>query len=144
VEELELTTFDAGGTPLRRLQAARLVHYRGSGDTRLLRPRFTLFEQERELWRIVSESGLLAQDHSRLELEGEVKIRRRGDSRHPPLHIETRDLLVKPDTEYAETAAPVKITSDDNRISAVGMRAWLRPPGHIRFLSQTRAYYAVQ
>lgn len=144
VEELALTTFDAGGTPLRRLEAARVTHYRGSGNTRLTRPRFTLFEGERELWHIVSEFGTLAEDRSRLELEGEVEIRRRGDSRHPPMHIETRDLLVKPGEEYAETAAPVKITSEDNWIRSVGMRAWLRPPGHIQFLSQTRAYYAAQ
>ena len=144
VDELELTTFDADGFPLRRLETDSLRHDRGSGETRLSRPRFTLFEKNRPLWRIASESGTLAEDHSRLDLEGAVEIHRTGGDDRQPIEIRTRNVLVKPKEEYAETAEPVRITSDANWITAVGMRAWLRPPGRIRFLSHTRAYYAAQ
>ena len=144
VEGLELTTFDAQGFPLRRLESDSLRHYRGSGETLLARPRFTLFGGNSPLWRVVSESGTLAEDHSRLDLEGAVEIHRSGSDERPPIEIRTRNVLVKPDEEYAETAEPVRITSGANWINAVGMRAWLRPPGRIQFLSRTRAYYAAQ
>lgn len=144
VEELDLTTFSAEGEPLRHLQAAGLLHHRHSGETLLSRPRFTLFEDGEPLWKINAEEGTLAEDHSRLMLEGQVNIRRLPGAEKPPLDMVTRNLLVKPGEEYAETAEAVTITSDDNWIEAVGMRAWLRPPGHIKFLSRTRAHYVAR
>jgi len=142
VEELELTTYGAEGAPLRHLQAEQLIHRRNSGQTLLSRPRFTLFRNGEALWHIASDSGVLTEDQSRLMLKGQVKIRRLPDPETAPLHIVTRNLLVEPQREYAETAEAVTITSNGNRIEAVGMQAWLRPPGRIKFLSQTRARYA--
>lgn len=142
VEELELTTFSAAGDPLRHLQAEKLLHHENSGETLLSRPRFTLFQDGAALWHVDSEAGTLAEDQSRLMLEGEVKIRRLPSPERAPLDLVTRNLLVKPEQEYAETAEAVTITSDGNWIEAVGMQAWLRPPGRIKFLSQTRARYA--
>ena len=140
-EGLVLTTFDAAGQPRRRLRSRSLRHYRRLDETLLEQPHFTLFENRRPLWRIQSKWGILEAGQERLRLEGEVRLERLGDAHHPPLHLETRDLLILPHQEYAETQAPVKITSQTNWISAVGMRAWLRPPGKIQFLSRTRAYY---
>ena len=144
VEQLELTTFGADGIPLRRLEAVRMDHYRGSGETRLAQPRFQLFGKKNELWNIVSQSGTLSENQERLLLEGAVEIQRTGGPGQLPLDIHTSNLLVKPGEEYAETSEPVKIISDGNWTSAVGMRAWLRPPIRIQFLARTRAHYAVQ
>jgi len=94
VEGLELTTFDAQGFPLRRLESDSLRHYRGSGETLLARPRFTLFGTDGPLWRVVSESGTLVEDHSRLDLEGAVEIHRSGSDERPPIEIRTRNVLV--------------------------------------------------
>jgi len=144
VSGLDLTTYDAGGAPLRRLQAAHLEHFRDSGDTRLAAPRFLLFEKDRILWNIRSESGTLSQDQSLLRLHGEVEVQRSATEALPAIRLQTRDMLVKPDEEYAETEAPVTITSQANWIKAVGMQAWLRSPGKIHFMANTRAYYVAE
>jgi len=144
ISGLDLTTYDARGTPLRRLWAKRVDHFRGKGGTRLIEPRLLLLNEGRVLWNIHSESGTLSPDRSILHLHGAVEITRAETEALPSIHLQTRDMLVKPEEEYAETEAPVTITSQANWIKAVGMQAWLRNPGKIHFMANTRAYYVAE
>ncbi len=143
VRNLDLTTFGADGLPLRRLRAVELNHLERSGKTLLTRPRLLLFEQGRLLWDARSEKGTLSGDQQLLQLHGEVLVNRTQTPKLPAMQLQTRELRVRPAESYAETDQPVTVLSEENWIQALGMQAWLRPPGRVRFLANTRAYYVI-
>ncbi len=144
VRNLDLTTFGADGLPLRRLRAVKLDHLEHSGRTLLTRPRLLVFEKGRLLWDVRSETGTLSGDQRLLRLHGQVLVNRVRTPELPAMQLETRELQVKPGESYAETDQPVTVHSQENRIRARGMQAWLRPPGRVRFLADTRAYYVIE
>lgn len=144
VRGLELHLFDTQGRLSHILEADRLAHFKASGITRLQQPGYILYEDKQPAWKIRAEKGDLSRDQSLLQLLGKTEIDWQGDDRRPPMHLITSDLIVHPQTEYAETAAPVTVTSGENWIESTGMQAWLKAPGKIRFLAQTRAHYVAQ
>jgi lipopolysaccharide export system protein LptC len=141
---LDLTTYGADGLPRRRLQARQVEHFERSGQTRLTAPRLQLLVDGKPLWDGQARQGLLSGDRRRLTLESNVTIDRHRTEKQPPMRLLTSRLLVHPQESYAETDAPVFLTSEKNWIRAVGMQAWLQQPSRIRFLSDTRAYYVVE
>ncbi len=141
---LELRQFDEAGNLGHVLQARQLRHYTESGVTRLAAPEYVLYSDQRPGWRISAEQGQLSRDQSLLQLLGATNIHYEGDATQPPMHLLTSDLNIHPQTEYAETAAPVTVTSEQNWIESVGMHAWFKHPGRIRFLAQTRAHYVAK
>ncbi len=144
VYQLELRQFDEQGRLSHSLQAQQLRHYLESGITRLEQPEYMLYADKQPSLRINAAKGALSRDQSLLQLQGETILHWEGDETQPPMRILTSDLDVQPQREYAETAAAVTVTSAENWIESVGMQAWLKSPGRIRFLAQTRAHYVAQ
>ncbi|WP_456380247.1 LPS export ABC transporter periplasmic protein LptC [Thiolapillus sp.] len=144
VYQLELRQFDEQGQLSHVLRAQQLRHYPQSGITRLRQPEYVLYADTQPNLRIRAATGELSQDQSLLQLQGETVIDWEGNATRPPMRILTSDLNIQPQREYAETAAAVTVTSAENWIESVGMQAWLKPPGRIRFLAQTRAHYVAQ
>ena len=142
LRDLDFTTFSEQGQPARRLQAPELRHYPDDDTTELDRPRLVIYKDEGPPWRVRSETGWVSPDGERVHLRGEVVIEREAAPGVRPMHIVTRDVRVEPERDYAETDEPVTVTSREDRIDAVGMQAWLRDPGRIKFLSQVRGHYA--
>ncbi|WP_457668386.1 LPS export ABC transporter periplasmic protein LptC [Thiolapillus sp.] len=144
VHGLELKLFDTQGKLSHVLDASRLSHYQASGITRLQQPGYLLYEDKQPAWTIRAENGQVSKDQSLLQLLGKTDIHWQGDEQRPPMHLLTSNLNIHPQQEYAETAAPVTVTSGENWIESTGMQAWLKTPGKIRFLAQTRAHYVAQ
>jgi len=144
VHQLELRQFDEQGRVSHSLQAQRLRHYLESGITRLERPEYVLYADKQPSLRINAAKGELSRDQSLLQLQGKTIIHWEGDETQPPMRILTSNLNIQPQRQYAETAAAVTVTSTENWIESVGMQAWLKSPGRIHFLAQTRAYYVAQ
>lgn len=144
VHDLDLHLFDPEGSLSHVLNAEHLTHFRVSGIALLKQPRYTLYEEKRPGWKIRADKGELSGDQSRLLLLGKTSIDWQGDERHPAMHLLTSGLTIHPREEYAETEAPVTVTSGENWIESTGMQAWLKAPGKIRFLAQTRAHYVAQ
>ncbi|WP_456416776.1 LPS export ABC transporter periplasmic protein LptC [Thiolapillus sp.] len=144
VQQLELRQFNEQGVLSHVLRAQQLQHYLESGMTRLTLPEYILYADKEPSLRIEAAQGTLSRDQSLLQLQGETDIHWQGDETQPPMRILTSDLNIQPQREYAETAAAVTVTSAENWIESVGMQAWLKSPGRIRFLAQTRAHYVAQ
>ncbi len=144
VFQLELRQFDEQGKLNHVLQAQQLRHYLESGITRLQQPEYVLYADKQPNLHIRAAKGELSQDQSLLQLQGKTIIDWEGDDTRPPMRILTSDLNIQPQREYAETAAAVTVTSAENWIESVGMQAWMKAPGRIRFLAQTRAHYVAQ
>jgi lipopolysaccharide export system protein LptC len=120
-------------------QLAQLPNHLG---TRIEQPVLDWYQpdgQTRE-WRLQAEQGWVAADQQSVRLEGEVKMVRTADSGKPPMTITTRDVLVRPDERYAETAAPTRAVTPHGEFRAVGVRAWLDQE-RLELLSEVRGVY---
>lgn len=131
------TALNAQGRPQHRLQADRMVHYGDDETAALTRPQITTFDDQGPTWSAQSATGWVSPNGKVVRLLGPVTMvrfaRARGQAR-----IETRDLTLYPDDNFAETAASVRFSDANGFITAVGMRAQLGDNGHLELLSRVR------
>ncbi|NIM72208.1 MAG: LPS export ABC transporter periplasmic protein LptC [Gammaproteobacteria bacterium] len=125
MEEFEVTTMGEDGNPLRRLSAAYMAHFNTTGTKELRHPHLVVYRSGSEPWHIASERGWISADNDVLMLLGRVDIWRNYPQGRREIHIETEDLRVLPDVEFAETALPVAISTPESLTRGVGMRAYL-------------------
>jgi len=125
MEEFEVTTMGEDGTPLRRLSAARMAHFTDTQTKELKNPHLVAYEKGAQPWHVASERGWVSADNDTLMLLGKVDIWRNYPDGRREIHIETEDLRVVPDDEYAETELPVSISTLTSITRGTGMRAYL-------------------
>jgi lipopolysaccharide export system protein LptC len=140
LKDISLRHYAVDGALHRLLKAERLEHIPGKG-TQLEQPRLTQENPSGSPWQISAARGQLSPDGATLTLLGEVEISRLATPDNQPIHLLTSNLRYRQADGYAETDEAVTVTRDQSRIDAVGLKAWLQPPGHIQFLSQVKARY---
>lgn len=141
IRGFEVIRMTPAGIPAHRLSADTLRHFTDDDTTELDNPHLTVFQGTEPPWEIDAEQAWLSADGSIILLTGEVVIERAGSSETPPTTLFTRDLRVQPREDYAETDEAVRVESESDWLDAVGMRAWLRPPSRIKFLSDVKGFY---
>lgn len=142
LRDLQATTMTPAGLPARTLAAAELRHYPDDDTTELLEPRLTVHQRKGPPWQVTAETGWVSADGSLVLLDGPVHIERAAGPSNRPLQIDTRDLRIQPQQDYAETDERVRVRSLKDRIDATGMQAWLRRPARIKLLANVKGYYA--
>lgn len=138
---LDVTRMTPAGLPAHRLRAQRLNHFSSDETTELDQPRLTVYQADAPPWEVDAERARISADGSVLLLQGEVLIERAAGRTTRPIRMQTRELRVRPREDYAETDEKVRVVSNADRLDAVGMQAWLRPPSRIQFLSQVKGHY---
>ena len=141
VTGLDVTRMTAAGQPAHRLRARTLRHFDDDDTTELEEPRLTVYQDDEPPWEVDAERAWMSADGSLVLLTGEVVINRAAHANSPPVRMVTRELRVQPRQDYAETDEKVRVETDTDRLDAVGMQAWLRPPSRLKFLSQVKGYY---
>jgi lipopolysaccharide export system protein LptC len=141
---LDIVRMTAEGVPAHRLVADDLRHFTDDDTTELANPHLTVFQREEPPWEINAETAWVSADGSLILLSGAVLIDRAAGKATRAMRIETRDLRVQPDQDYAETDEKVRVTSDPDWLDAVGMQAWLRPPSRLKFLSKVKGHYVAR
>lgn len=142
ISHFDVVRMRPDGQPAHQLQSAYLERFTDDGSSELQQPFLTVFGEGAPPWQINSEHGRVSPDGSEVELRGAVLIQRDGDGENRAMRIETRNLRVRPDEDYAETDEQVTVTSGSDWIDGVGMQAWFGPPSRIKFLSQVKGRYA--
>ena len=137
MEEFEVTTMGEEGSPLRRLSAAYMAHFPDTGTKELTRPHLVVYRDQGEPWNVASERGWVSADNNELMLLGKVDIWRNSADGRREIHIETEDLRVLPDQEYAETELPVRLSTPESLTRGTGMRAYLGE-SRVQLLSQVK------
>jgi lipopolysaccharide export system protein LptC len=140
---LKTVTMDAQGRPARALQTPHLTRFLDDQSSELETPVLTVYKEGEPPWVIRSERAWVSADGDTAILQGKVRISRDGAPGVRPVQIDTTNLLVRPDDDYAETAEFATLASQGNRASGVGVQAWLGKPNRIKFLSQARGHYEV-
>ena len=139
IERFRAVRLNIAGLRESVIEAPRLAQLPNNLGTRIEQPVLDWYQpdgQTRE-WRLQAEQGWVAADQQSVRLEGEVKMVRTADSGKPPMTITTRDVLVRPDERYAETAAPTRAVTPRGEFRAVGVRAWLDQE-RLELLSEVR------
>jgi lipopolysaccharide export system protein LptC len=138
---LDVTRMTPAGLPAHRLRAQSLHHFSSDETTELDQPHLTVFQADAPPWEVGAEQARMSADGSLLLLKGDVLIERAAGGTTRPIRMQTPELRVKPREDYAETDEKVRVVSNADRLDAVGMQAWFRPPSRIRFLSQVKGHY---
>jgi lipopolysaccharide export system protein LptC len=122
------------------LTAMNMAHYPDDDHSDLAEPHLIIFRTDGAPWRLDSDRGRASGDGTLVNLLGAVHMTRARSPTNRPVSIDTRNVLVRPDDNYAETAEPVFMKSEMSRLQGVGMHAYLKV-GRLELLSQVRGLY---
>ena len=140
MEGYRATLMDVDGNPRHRLWGEVLTHFPGDDSTELVQPRLLVFRPHGEPWLLASEQGRISADGELVLLTGEVRIRREASADEGGVAVDTRDLRVLPEEDFAETAEPTVIVTDELHLAGTGMRAYLKD-GRLQILERVRSRY---
>jgi lipopolysaccharide export system protein LptC len=126
VDGMDLKVMGEDGNVHYRVQASRLDHYPYDDHSELTNPLMEVFSDQQIVWDARSEHGRVADGGDTVWLLGRVEIHRPPRAGQRSLRVVTSDLLVKPQSDTAETSAAAVIDSGPYRIEGVGMLANIR------------------
>lgn len=127
--DFERSATDEAGRLASRLRAGHMVHYADDQSTELVSPELEFYNDDESAradprpWRAVSETGWMSGDGEVLILAGPVKLWRLLPGGGREVELDTLDLRVLPEVRYAETDAPVTISTPTTYTEAIGLRA---------------------
>jgi len=139
--QLRILSYDEQGRLAERLETPLMTHYDSRATTHFSEPRLWRFNPDGPPWRLQAEQALTDNRSEIIFMPGEVIIDRDADESHAPYHIVTRDLTVRSLDGYTSTQQPVRIESDGQWTTAIGMEGWLKQPVRVRLLQQVRGEY---
>jgi lipopolysaccharide export system protein LptC len=144
VEDVVSRTMDKQGYPRYELRALRLDHYRDDNRTEVQRPYLTVFRPGGRIWTVAADTGTALQNGDEILLHGQVVVRQPEDAAQPAgaaeVEIRTREVVVWPQEEFAETDQPATLVHPEGRVQAVGLHAYFRQE-RLQLLSQVRGEY---
>jgi LPS export ABC transporter protein LptC len=90
---------------------------------------------------LVADEGTVSADSSEIHLNGAVVIERPASATQAPLRLTTRNVLIHPHDEVAETREHVMLQDPLNTTRAIGMRVQMKD-AQLQLLSQVQGHYA--
>ena len=145
LRDLSTTTFGQDGKPHRTLNTPELKHYQDDDTSELLAPHIVAHQGAQPPWNIYSDTGWVSGDGELILLNGKVKMRREAFADNPSMNVDTKNLRVRPNEDYAETDERVKVRSSfGDRVDGVGAQVWLAEPMRLLLQSNSKAHYATK
>jgi lipopolysaccharide export system protein LptC len=120
---MDLKLINTDGMLHYHVTADRLDHYPNDDRAELTRPVMHVYTGDRPTWEIQSDSGRISSGNETVWLLGAVEVRRLATPETRPLAIYTRDLMVKPEAQTAETVNMTRIRSDRFEVESTGLHA---------------------
>jgi lipopolysaccharide export system protein LptC len=132
---------DETGKLKNKLVAEEMKHFLGFWATHTKKPVMQFMNNETPPWIVESETGILSKDGKQLQLNGKVTINRAKAEGVRQLTINTSQLMVNPETSYAETKEWAELISPPNITTGTGMKVTFKEPIHLQLLSQVKGKY---
>lgn len=133
-------TFREDGQLSSLLTSQRAVHYPHDNSGHLQIPRIQLFPRDGQPWHVQSEEGLLEFDSDIAVLRNNVRLESVNDTQQAST-LETEELMLNNRTRFITTDQPVKISSRQGEVTAIGMDAYVDEK-RIILKSQVKGFYA--
>lgn len=143
LKDFSVLSMTLEGKKKQLIQAAHMQHYIDDDSTELTKPVMTLYSADKPNVHITSKTGYVSSDGELVLLNGAVNIKRGALNNIAPFEINTDNLRIQPANNVAETDDFVSITSGDNKIEGVGLRAHFREPINIQILNKVRSQHAI-
>jgi lipopolysaccharide export system protein LptC len=144
VEQLKVRGYDMTGRLEQILVTPHMEHFESSNTSELSEPVLWRFDPDTPPWRMQAEQALANNEEKLIFLPGEVIIDRYSDEQNPPYHIVTQDLTLETESGRATTEAAVRIESNQQWVTAIGMEGWLKSPIKLNLQKQVRGYYVFE
>lgn len=133
---------DETGRPSRLLEAAQMRQFVGENLAELDSPSLTLFETESPPWRATSREGLLLSGGDEVRLSNDVRIERPSSDTSRPIRLDTSKLTIWPRRQFAQGDEPVRLTSEQDWLTAQGLRLWFAKPMRAIFPGRAHLFIA--
>jgi lipopolysaccharide export system protein LptC len=132
---------DETGRLKSKLVADEMTHYPGYWATYMKKPVMQFISAKSPPWIVASATSVLTNDGKKLLLNGKVTINRAKGVGVRQLIINTSNLVVSPETSYAETKAWAELISPPNITTGTGMKVTFKEPIHLELLSKVKGKY---
>lgn len=140
MQDFLLRAMNENGRLGHTLAAENLYHYADREQSTLTRPHLLFYEEDRAVWDISAEHGLVSDSERSVLLSGDVQVHYTGTTPGRSFRIHTHELHVWPQERRAETDEAVSIVQQAGVTHSVGMRAEL-DPGRLYLPAQVRGQY---
>lgn len=121
----DIINFGETGSPKSRIIGAQIFHYPDEEDSEIVNPIITLFRNKGLPVVITADHGWINKDGTRVLLKGHTIIKREKSQDNQFSQLETPELTIWPNKDFAETEKAVKITTASTVATGVGMKAYL-------------------
>ena len=132
---------DETGKLKSKLVADEMTHYLGFWATYTKKPVMQFNNKTTPPWVIESATSALSRDGKKLLLNGKVTVNRAKAVGVRQLIINSSNLVVNPETSYAETKAWAELISPPNITTGTGMKLTFKEPIHLELLSKVKGKY---
>ena len=132
---------DETGKLKSKLTAEEMAHYNDVWATHTKQPVIEFMNENTPPWIIEAETGVMSKDGKQLQLNGKVKVNRAKNDKVKQLTINTSNVIVNPETSYAETKAWAELISPPHITTGTGMKLTFKEPIHLELLSKVKGKY---
>lgn len=137
-EQTRIIGFGADGSQRYELVSDRIAHFPHNDVTRVALPRLVMMSEGRAT-RVTAHQADVSPGGERVDLSGDVRVRRGGDGSGSPLSLDTETLSVWPNDHRAEGDSPVSLVQGNNTAQALGLRA-NNLFGNLELIGQARVH----
>lgn len=123
MEDFTTLTMRVDGTPKHRLQALYMAHYPDDDTTELIDPTMKIFRVDSTPLYISADKGWVTANNEIVLLRGNVTMWEEGETGERIMEVNTSEVRVLTEEEYAETDKYATINKDRTTITGTGMRA---------------------
>jgi lipopolysaccharide export system protein LptC len=132
---------DETGNLKSKLVAEEMTHYAGYWATHTKKPVIRFVNEKTPPWIVEAKTGILSKDGKQLKLKGKVTVNRAKSEAARQLIINTSNVMISPETSYAETKAWTELISPPNITTGTGMKLTFKEPIHLELLSKVKGSY---
>jgi len=124
MEDFSTLTMEQDGTPKNKLFAEYMAHYPDDNTIELHKPKLEVYRKNETPIFIIADKGWVTADNEVILLSGAVKLWQDNIDGIRELEINTSDVKILTQQEYAETDKLATIVGEKTTASAVGVRAY--------------------
>ena len=128
VSDFQAIETDQTGRPSRRLVAEQMRQFVNEDLAELDLPSLVIYQADGPPWHASSREGLLLAGGDEVRLSTEVRVERAGSEGNRPVRLDTSKLTIWPQRYFAQGDRPVRIESEQDWLTAQGLRLWFAEP----------------
>lgn len=140
LNQASIINFNLQGIPKSQINGSRLLHYPGDEDAELLDPHIIMYQDKGSPILITADKGWVNKDGTRVFFKGHTVVERKKSQANHFSRLDTPELTIWPNKEFAETDQHVKIMTDTTIATGTGMQAYLGS-GRYYLLNNVKGHY---